>query len=572
MSPLRRIPPAICFAVPLASVLAFQALASAAPIPPPNPPRALGSAAMEELPSLFARSSPPAGLASLGGLPDVQVNVDPGDLVNESGPAIAVSPNGTVHVVWTGDESQKTVWTACSTDGGATFSAPVRVNDAVAYPPSYSVFQPDISIGTDGTVYIVWFDYRAWLSDSDFGSPIDVYLDKSTDNGTTWGTDVLTSVGGSGTYPWHFQPYLAVDHQNGNLYVAFNDLDRYGLGDPGDVSLARSIDGGTTFEPKVRVDDLPSGANVQQAWSAIAVSPAGGDVYVAFEDSRGSSNDIRLMRSADHGVTFGASALVNADTTGLQFSPTLAVTPAGAVCAAWFDWSTDADPTTAPFVNNILFARSPAGGAAFGSPVTVNDATMNADYGYDWPPRLAVDLAGIVHATWFDRRVDTTLCYYDRSTDGGASFGADVVVSQNRDPVTHALPRIDMGGTDNPCITWVDRRNGTNFDVFYAGRRAVTGVKGGPAPTGVVHAWPNPFAGATAVRFTVPRSSRVHVVVRDLQGRAMRRLVSETRAAGTYEVAWDGLNDSGHPAPAGVYFIQLELDGASNRARVVRIE
>ncbi|MFI5371306.1 MAG: FlgD immunoglobulin-like domain containing protein [Candidatus Eisenbacteria bacterium] len=500
------------------------------------------------------------------------MNSDPGDQVNEGGPAIAVSPNGTVHVVWTGDESQKTVWTARSTDGGATFSAAVRVNDVVSYPPSYSVFQPDIAVGADGTVYVVWFDYRAWLGDFDYGSPIDVYLDKSTDDGVTWNTDVLVSVGGSGTYPWHYQPYMALDPASGNIYVAFNDLDRYGLGDPGDVSLARSIDGGATFQPKVRVDDLPDGVLTLQAWPAIAVSPVGGEVYVGFEDSRGTSQDIRLARSTDQGVTFGANTLVNADTTGPQLSPTLAVTPSGAVCAAWFDWSTDTDPSTAPFVNNILFARSADGGAAFGSPVTLNDATMNADYGFDWPPRLAVDRAGIVHATWFDRRADTTLCFYDHSTDGGASFGADVVVSHDRGPFTHALPRITTGGNDNPCITWVDRRNGTNFDVFYAGRRAVTEVRNSTAVSAALRTWPNPFSAAIVMRFSMPRSSSVRIEVRDVQGRATRTLVDENRTAGTYTVTWDGLDDGGRVVPPGIYFLQLEMGGASSRARVVRLE
>jgi hypothetical protein len=540
--------------------------------PPPMPPRALGAAVRDAVPAPAARLRPAAGPSSLGGLADVQVNADPGNLVDEAGPAVAVSPSGVIQIVWTGDETQKTVWTARSTDGGATFSTPVRVNDAVPYPPSYSVFQPDIAVGPNGTVYVVWFDYRAWASDFDYGSPIDVYLDRSLDGGVTWSTDVLASVGGSGTYPWHFQPYIAVDRATGALYVAFNDLDRFGLGDGGDVSLARSLDGGATFQAKRRVDDLPDTSHVTQKWPAIAVGPAG-DVDVAFEDSRGSSTDIRLVRSADHGLTFGPSVRVNADTTGLQVSPSLAVTPAGQVCAAWVDWSTDTDPTTAPFVNNVLFARSPAGGAAFGAPVTVNDAPMNADYGFDWPPRLAADAAGIVHATWFDRRVDTTLCYYDRSIDGGVTFGSDVVVSQNRDRVSHALPRIAMGGNDNPCITWVDRRNGNaHFDVFYAGRRPVTDVPIASANDGALRASPNPFTRATSVSFALPRSARVHIDVRDLQGRLLRRLSDGARAPGRYTVSWDGRDASGRPAPVGVYFVSLEAGGAASRVRAVRIE
>ncbi len=54
-------------------------------------------------------------------------------------------------------------------------------------------------------IYVVWHDYRAWADDNAFTSPIDVYMDVSTDGGATWGTDVLVSTGGSGSYPWHFQ-------------------------------------------------------------------------------------------------------------------------------------------------------------------------------------------------------------------------------------------------------------------------------------------------------------------------------------------------------------------------------
>ena len=77
-------------------------------------------------------------------------------------------------------------------------------------PLRYSAFGPDIAVDASGTIYVVWHDYRAWASDTDFGSPIEVYLDKSIDGGLTWGTDVQAT-SGSGTYPWHFQPYLDID-------------------------------------------------------------------------------------------------------------------------------------------------------------------------------------------------------------------------------------------------------------------------------------------------------------------------------------------------------------------------
>lgn len=540
------------------------ALAATAPVPPRGL-RSVTSAAT----STANRATPGAGM--LANVPDKQVNVDPGNLVDEAGAAIAVAPSGLIGMVWNGDESQKTLWFSRSLDGGVTFQPAVRINDAVAYPPSYSVYQPDVAIGPDGTIYVVWFDYRAWIDDLAQTSPIDVYLDKSTDGGVTWGTDVLVSTNSTGTYPWHFQPYLTINPTNGNLYVSFNDYDRYFPdGDTGDISVARSVNGGASFQPKVRVDDLGA-ALVPQSFSAIAVHPATGDLYVAFEDLRGSSTDIYLARSTDGGQTFGVNSRVNADTTSLQQQPSLRVDGAGNVCATWFDWRTDPDPATPPNLNHILFARSPAGGAAFGTPVQVTDVSMNGDAGFNFPPRLAINPAGEIDIVWFDRRADTSLCRFDRSTNGGASFGPDLLLHADRGNYTHALPRIALRNGE-PVATWIDRRNGdqTRFDIFFTRRFTVTGVDDDrPAVAPAIAAAPNPFRTQSMVRFTLPAAATARVGVRDLAGRAVRTLVDGPLGAGPQAVAWDGADDAGRALPSGVYFIEVRVGATRLRHKVV---
>lgn len=549
----------------LINLLSPRIVSSAAPIPP----RALGGGAGVEA-SAPHTSSSRISSATLGGIPDKQVNVDPGNLVDDAGPAIAVAPSGEIAIVWNGDETQKSIWFSRSLDGGTTFSPAVRINDPVAYPPSYSVYQPDVAVGPNGTIYVVWFDYRAWADDGSLSSPINVYLDRSTDGGATWGTDVLVSTGGTGTYPWHFQPYLAIDPANGNLYVSFNDYDRYSPeGDPSDVSVARSVNGGASFQPKVRVDDLGT-ALVTQSFSSIAVAPAG-DVYVAFEDNRGSGTDIYLARSTNGGQTFGTNLRVNPDSTGLQQEPSIQVDGAGRVCATWFDWRTDPDPATPPNLNQILFARSPAGGAAFGAAVQVTDASMNADFGFSFPPRLAIDPAGSIGIVWFDRRADTTFCWLDRSNNGGASFGTDQLLHRDREDLSHALPRIAFAGAGAPIATWEDRRNGNgHFDVFFTQQYAVTDVA--PAPTAslpTLSSTPNPFRGETSVRFALPVAGVARVEVRDVAGRAVRSLFSGQLAAGPQAVVWDGADDTGKRMPSGVYFIQLRTGAETMQRKVV---
>jgi hypothetical protein len=101
-----------------------------------------------------------------------------------------------------------------------------------------------------------------------------------------------------------------------------------------------------------------------------------------------------------------------------------------------------------------------------------------------------------------------------------------------------------------------------------ASPRLATGVEEEPgdvvAPTRLhlVQNYPNPFADATTVGFSVPQGrAREHVVldVYDLQGRRVRRLLSEPLPAGHYTVQWDGLVESGVRAASGTYFCRLQV-------------
>jgi hypothetical protein len=44
-------------------------------------------------------------------------------------------------------------------------------------------------------------------------------------------------------------------------------------------------------------------------------------------------------------------------------------------------------------------------------------------------------------------------------------------------------------------------------------------------------------------------------------GRRLRRLASGSIPAGRRHVTWDGLDESGHPAPSGLYVVRLRLGG-----------
>ena len=90
-----------------------------------------------------------------------------------------------------------------------------------------------------------------------------------------------------------------------------------------------------------------------------------------------------------------------------------------------------------------------------------------------------------------------------------------------------------------------------------------------PIPAGYILApnYPNPFNPATTIEFSVPRQSRVQMVVYDVLGRKTCVLVDAQLAAGAHTVTWDGRDASGREAGSGVYFCQLISGTARSNTR-----
>jgi agmatine/peptidylarginine deiminase len=72
---------------------------------------------------------------------------------------------------------------------------------------------------------------------------------------------------------------------------------------------------------------------------------------------------------------------------------------------------------------------------------------------------------------------------------------------------------------------------------------------------------PNPFNPSTTFRFDLKYPERVELFVYDTAGRLVRRLVDETRPAGSHAVVWDGTDDAGREVASGVYFYRLRAAG-----------
>jgi predicted outer membrane repeat protein len=83
---------------------------------------------------------------------------------------------------------------------------------------------------------------------------------------------------------------------------------------------------------------------------------------------------------------------------------------------------------------------------------------------------------------------------------------------------------------------------------------------------------PNPFNPSTTLRFVLPEAGTVRVVVYDAAGRVVCRLLDEPRPAGAQALRWDGRDDRGRAAPAGVYLYRVMAQGGSAAGRMLLLK
>jgi flagellar hook capping protein FlgD len=101
---------------------------------------------------------------------------------------------------------------------------------------------------------------------------------------------------------------------------------------------------------------------------------------------------------------------------------------------------------------------------------------------------------------------------------------------------------------------------------------SLTAVDDAPAsaPLTLEAARPNPSSGTTSLRFSLPHAGRARLILIDVAGRRTRTLVDGALDAGPHECQWDGRDQRGRLAPAGLYWARLEMAGEETVRKLVR--
>ncbi len=100
-----------------------------------------------------------------------------------------------------------------------------------------------------------------------------------------------------------------------------------------------------------------------------------------------------------------------------------------------------------------------------------------------------------------------------------------------------------------------------------------TAVADPPAAFRLLGAAPNPLNPTTTIVFELPAAATVDLAIYDAAGRRVRELVAGVRLGpGRHGLAWDGRDDAGRTAPAGVYVYRLRAGPERAGGRMVLVK
>jgi len=411
---------------------------------------------------------------------------------------VADSLNGNLYVSWTRFTSTSSaLWTARSTDNGATWSAATQISKSWEAGLA-SGTRP--AVGPNGEVYIAYTAYGAVDADS-------VKICKSTDFGATWsgpsyvaGTVMDAYFNGAPGFNRGRAitfPSLAVDRSyganRGRVWIAYHNSvnfynDYLGTGTANsEVEKNQYFANSTPFTigQKLRGSISNSSTDTIDNWKFSATQ---GTTYIFFADSVRTStfkytlriycpNDTlsvsRLAMSSDgsssSSVNVHALIVWTAPTTAdyylrMQYSTSTGGyrIQTGTHVASASDGGRDVRDVTVVYSDNGTTAWTVAG--------RPNDDAALYD---NWLPEIAVPTDGYPYVIWMDWRDTPASCfggsniYMSRSTDGGASWAGNQAVSTYTIPnwtQTYANIAPNQGdyngiyGGDCVAVAWADTR------------------------------------------------------------------------------------------------------------------
>ena len=155
----------------------------------------------------------------------------------------------------------------------------------------------------------------------------------------------------------------------------------------------------------------------------------------------------------------------------------------------------------------------------------------------------------------------STASIIKRSTDNGATWVAQTT------PAIAELMNIDLVNSSGSVYAYAVAKDGKVIRL----QQQLTGINpvnnNIPAEFKVHQNYPNPFNPVTKIKFALPKSGNVKLVLFDMLGREVTALVNEQLNQGEYEVNWNASS-----FPSGTYFYKLIAGDYTETKKMVLVK
>lgn len=277
----------------------------------------------------------------------------------EAPPQVVVSPTGSIHALYTVGRDvgrrfpESALRHARSDDGGVSWSDPVSVNTGEVFG-SHNFHS--LLAESDGSIRAAWL--------SSVGGSSAVWMRASADGGITWADPVALHE--APTCPC-CRTGLAVA-PDGSLYASWRKILE---GDIRDVTVARSDDGGITWNEPVRPrEDNWVFPGCPHAGPSLKVG-ADGTVHISWWTGVEGEAGVWYARSSDRGLTWQSQPIAIGEQS-LPAHAQVALGDGGLVLVAWDD-GLGQRPV-------IKLRASTDGGASFGDTWRLSDPDVAATF------------------------------------------------------------------------------------------------------------------------------------------------------------------------------------------------
>ena len=455
-------------------------------------------------------------------------------------PDMVVGKDGSIYVVWLdASVAEGKIYFSKSTDHGASFEYPVQVSGREANSVSILSGGPRIA-EYDGTLYIAWSDQRMGYSYTN------IRFTKSEDGGATWSSS--SEVGTAGRFNLYADLIVAED---GTLHFWYYQYSSLSL-DFESVMYRQSTNGGDSFSSPKKLSNY-RGSVPWDCCPADLVILSSGRKLTAFRDNNDNIRDIFGVFSEQGSTSWGDLLRISYQDFFIDYCPSSgpSIGILENIVAIGYMVGVESVP-------RVFLKFSTDNAVTFSDSFAV-DADVSIDVIQDYPT-TAMTSDGVIHIAWQDSRGRSDIYYGNMTTLDSELKNIEILNDDDADKQQRE-PKIQAGKDGYVYAVWTDRRSGTEiyFTTNNPASLATDPEASLPAQFRLHQNYPNPFNPATTIRYDLPQEGYVDLVIYDLLGRKVRTLVSDRVATGFHQAMWDGSNDLGNQVSAGVYLYRLDV-------------